>query len=160
MATNRNLHQKGARIRVLQGTHKGKIGTILKVNPLRHTVTFKNGDVGYVQRSFCFFMNPEDSSPRSPQDGTPQPSTTRLLSTTTNPDTLPQTPEVSMTDRSGSFTFDGSTVESRHGSEVTSQVLMDLLANLIALMHLDDERVEEWTNLLRDRVNHFCPNPN
>jgi hypothetical protein len=47
-------------------------------------------------------------------------------------------------------TFDSSSVGSCHGSEVTSQVLMDLLANSIAIMRLDDTHVDEWMQMLRE----------
>jgi hypothetical protein len=68
---------------------------------------------------------------------------------------MPHTSNISVSDQSEKATIDGSTVEYLHGPKVTSQVLMDLLANSIAIMRLDDARVDEWTNLFRDRVRHF-----
>jgi hypothetical protein len=88
MASRSNHHQPGVHVRVIRGVHRGKHGTILRANPARHTITFQNGEAGYVQRSFCQFPDlPSPSNdtspfrslsapthslqPRSPLDSTP-----------------------------------------------------------------------------------------
>jgi hypothetical protein len=55
----------------------------------------------------------------------------------------------------GVFSVDSSSIESYHGTKVTSQVLMDLLAHSIATMQLKDTQIDEWTQQLRLQVNHF-----
>jgi hypothetical protein len=50
-----------------------------------------------------------------------------------------------------------STVEYGHDSEVMSQVLLHLLANLLANMQLDDTHANEWMNQLFDCILHHGP---
>jgi hypothetical protein len=46
--------------------------------------------------------------------------------------------------------------EPRHSPDVTTQVLLDLLANSIAVMNLNDDHIDEWTQQLRERIIYFC----
>jgi hypothetical protein len=71
------MHKKGARIKVLKGTHQGKLGMIVKVNLVKHTVAFDNGESGFVQRSYCYFLE-NDSIERSHTDGRIPSRATRL----------------------------------------------------------------------------------
>jgi hypothetical protein len=43
----------------------------------------------------------------------------------------------------------------RNGNEVTTQLLLDLLANSIAIMNIDDDHIDDWTQQLHDRIIHF-----
>jgi ribosomal protein L24 len=148
MSTNRSLHKKGARIRVLRGKHNGKTGTIAKANPMRHVVIFDDGQSGYVQRSNCYFF-PDDSPAKIHQEG-------RVISSTTPLKTSPARHASNVIqDLSQSSTIDRPSLEFLHGSEVTSQVLVDLLANTLANMRLGDDDVDEWTQHLRDRIIYF-----
>jgi hypothetical protein len=135
MSHRDNLHRKGACIRATHGSHKGKVGTIQKVNLVCHLVVYNNGAIGFVQQNYCILIKPTPSS-------APRPSI----------DSIP--------DLSSMLSTDNSYVESCHGSEVTSQVLMDLLTNSIAVMQLDDTQVNEWVLQLHDQINHFHHGPN
>jgi hypothetical protein len=162
MARRDNPHRKGASIRVTHGTHKGKTGTIQKVNLVRHSVIFENGDTGFVQRTYCDFiesasLNGNTGQPDKRSNSTSR--TSRLSSTISKPSSIPHTSVDSVPDLSSMLSNDNSYAESRHGSEVTSQVLLDLLANSIASMHLEDSQVDEWALQLHDRITYFRHGP-
>ncbi len=160
-----NMHKKGARITVNAGIHKGKIGTIKKVNLMRHSVVFEDGNAGLVQRSYCSFLEYPDShvGTNTARDAS------RRMSRLSNQDTEAQPSArstVAATDRQlgvevprnlqhAIVSVDSSSIESYHGNEVTSQVLMDLLAQSIASMHLKDAQIDEFAQQLCIRVDHF-----
>jgi hypothetical protein len=79
--TRLNLHKKGACIKVNASKHKGKTGTIHKVNPMKHSVLFDNGASGYVQPFYCVFLEKEPASiPWRHQDRRAPSKTSRLSS--------------------------------------------------------------------------------
>jgi hypothetical protein len=78
MARRTNLHKKGSRIKVNAGVHKGKSGIIHKVNPIKHTVIFDNGDTGYVKQSYCTFVEADQDVMRDQDQGNTVPKTSRL----------------------------------------------------------------------------------
>jgi hypothetical protein len=166
-----NLHKKGARIIVTVGVHQGKTRTIKKANPMRHSVIFANGDKGLVLGSYCSFMKYSDGLlGKSDAQAAPR-RMSRLSSPNTDTEAqLIAHSVVATTDRTdhssldrgeygspinGMLSVDSSSVESYHGTKVTSQVLMDLLAHSIATMQLEDTQIDEWTQQLRLRVNPF-----
>jgi hypothetical protein len=185
-----NMHKKGVRITVNAGIHKGKIGTIKKVNLMRHSVVFEDGNAGLVQRSYCSFLEYPDShvgsniardasrrmSRLSNQDAEAQPSVRSTVAATNRQlgTEVPRSPqhaivldtmnstnawkesmEQELGQINGMVSVDSSSIESYHGNEVTSQVLMDLLAQSIASMHLKDAQIDEFARQLRIRVDHF-----
>jgi hypothetical protein len=170
MARHR-LHTRGARILVTAGVHQGKTGTIKKANPMRHSVIFANGTKGLVLRSYCSFVEHPDSLPGKTNATVTLHRMSRLSSPTTDTEAqLIVHSVVAATDQTdhssldrddygspinGVFSVASSSVESYHGTEVTSQVLVDLLARSIASMQLEDTQIDEWTHQLRRRVTHF-----
>jgi hypothetical protein len=147
------LHKKGACLKVSAGTtHKGKIGTIHKANLVRHTVLFNNGDTGFIQRSYCLFLEtgPTGGTPvRGHQDRRSESRMSKLSSSFSDTSPTPCPSTVSVPDLSDTSTAGNSSVKSHHGSKVTMQVLMDLLDNSIAIMCLDNAHVDEcWTQQL------------
>jgi hypothetical protein len=47
----------------------------------------------------------------------------------------------------------------RNRHEATTQVLLDLLANSIAIMKINDNQIDNWTQQLHDRIIHFRHGP-
>lgn len=128
---------EGDRIQITGGKYNGRRGTVLKINRVRHQINVDDIGIGWVTRTFC----------------------SRILEVTTEPITPPRTSRLSshhniIEDATEDSTNDYSAVP-RNGTDITSQVLMDLLAKSIAMMNLDDERIEEWTQQLHDRIIHF-----
>jgi hypothetical protein len=149
----------GHRVKINAGKYNGKNGTIIKINNVRHQVKVDTIGLGWVTRTFCtLILEPKETSPRHKVNNR-NPSRPLHHSPTANRPPLVIVPDTSDTSTTGS-----TSVESRHGPKVTMQVLLDLLANLIATMHIgdtmpiSDDQIDEWTRQLRPRIIHFRHN--
>ena len=152
-----NMHKKGARIIVNAGIHKGKAGTIQKVNPMRHSVVFEDGNAGLVQRSYCSFQGyPDSHVGRTDGKATPR-RMSRLSSSATNTevqmavcimvDSANKTDHASLgTNRYGSplngmVSGDCSSIELYHGTE--HQRTVDSM-----IWHgMDSRGIQAWNSL-------------
>jgi ribosomal protein L24 len=161
-----SLLSEGDRTQITGGKYNGRRGTVLKINRVRHQINVDDIGIGWVTRTFCSRIIEVTTEPITP------PRTSRLSShhniNGTNVWKEAIGKELAQINEYETFrvlnddeylttedsTNDYSAVP-RHGTDVTSQVLMDLLAKSIAMMNLDDEHIEEWTQQLHDRIIHF-----
>ncbi len=138
----------GQRITISGGKYDGHTGTILKINNIRHKVEVDEVGIGWVTRSLCSLI-PEDQPTLSRDKDR---NSSRLSATV---DSFPRVSPTHIPNMSDS-TDTGRSLEPRHSSDVTTQVLLDLLANSIAVMNLNDDHIDEWTQQLRERIIYFC----
>jgi hypothetical protein len=126
----------GHHITIAGGKYIGRTGTILTINNVCHQVKIDDIGIGWVTCSYCnctteaqpilLIRHKDRSSSRllSSDSPTPQPTLIRI-------------PDMS------DSTTTGNSRESRYGSEVTTQVLLNLLAHLTAIMSLDYDHIDD-----------------
>jgi hypothetical protein len=128
-------HVPGSCFVVTAGKHKGKIGTIVKANRLRHRVNFDNGCMGFVSRSFCDYVGPVAETAVTPR--------TQVGTTVSVHQEAFSSQEEPTSSHEEDYLSD-------YDPEETSRVLMYLLANSIADMHPTTQQRRMWVNRLRD----------
>jgi ribosomal protein L24 len=146
----------GHRVNITGGKYNGKDGTIIKINNVRHQVEVDSIGLGWVTRTYCTrILEQKETTPRH-HDSNQNTSRLSTISPHTNRPSSIIVPNVSDASTAGN-----TSVELRHGPEVTTQVLMDLLAKSIATMHISetthmsDDQIDEWTRQLRTQIIHF-----
>jgi ribosomal protein L24 len=137
--------KEGHRVQITGGKYDGKRGTILKINRVRHQVEVDNVGIGWITHTFCSRITEVQTMPRSSRL-----STTRSTKSCLNVTNIMEVSDASTTSLSSSPWPE---------LDMSTQVLLDLLANSIAIMSIDDNNIDEWTQQLQDRIIHFRQGP-